>query len=226
MLNLIEPDAVFETTYKTIIEGYEWDHLRERDRHKANNVIKAKPDNMEEFLQKLQGKTYNEGQNKLYEDKVTSLVPPLIKKIYPRLKDETYKMLRNDIAFLKKTALFCEDCILGIQQSQENNLKSQKQSLGAFYGTGRLKPENVKFRFTVRLRLRCFSNCFQHTLKAIQGKEDDEPMTNFIKYKGPLDPRSFTSTRQSNVQSNPKSPSTGLPFIFGELKSMQTLKTK
>ena len=91
----------------------------------------------------------NDNENRVYDDKVTSLVPPLIKKIFPRLKDETYRVLRNDIAFLKKTALFCEECILSIQQSQENNLRAQKQTQNDFYGTGRLKPESIKFRFVV-----------------------------------------------------------------------------
>ena len=144
----LEPDSIFETTYKTIIEGYEWDHLREKDRHKANTVIKANPDNFEEFLERFQEK--GDYKTKLYDDKVTSLVPPLIKKIYPRLKDDTYRVLRNDLGFLKKTALFCEDCILHIQQSQENNLKSQKATPSEFYGTGRLKPENIHFRFVVK----------------------------------------------------------------------------
>ncbi len=146
---MIEPNSVFETTYKTIIEGYEWDHLRENDRHKANIVIKAFPDNLEEFMERFhQDDDFDEKEQ---DDKVTCLVPPLIKKIYPKLKDETYQFLRNDLAFLKKTALFCEECILHIQQSQENNLKAQKETPGQFYGTGRLKPENVQFRFVVSI---------------------------------------------------------------------------
>jgi len=144
-----EPNLVAEATYKTIIEGYEWDHLREKDRSKENAVIKANPDNLEEMLEKLARRANNSEHTKIVDEKVTSLVPPLIKKIYPRLKDEMYKTLRNDVAFLKKTALFCEDCILHIQQSNEENLKSQKHT-DDFYGTGRLKPESLKFRHVVQ----------------------------------------------------------------------------
>jgi len=156
-MSTIEPDQIFETTYRTIIEGYEWDHLREGDRYKANTVIKANPDNFEEMLERLRSKGAAGDFNQIYNDKVTSLVPPLIKKIYPRLKDEMYNTLRHDIAFLKQTALFCEECTLHIQQSQEDNLKAQKSST-EFYGTGRLKPETIKFRYLVILFRRSWSN--------------------------------------------------------------------
>jgi len=200
----LEPDSIFETTYKSIIEGYEWDHLREKDRHKANTIIKAKPDNMEELLERFHGNSSDSERDKLYDDKVTSLVPPLIKKIYPRLKDEAYKTLRDDLGFLKKTALFCEDCILDIQHSQERYLQSQKQTTSEFYGTGRLKPETVKFRFA-------------HTMKAIQQKEQSQTMTNFLKYRQSPDLKAFGGGQSARPHS--KHPS-DLPVIFGDLKSL------
>ena len=147
--------------------------------------------------------------NQIYNDKVTSLVPPLIKKIYPRLKDETYNHLRHDIAFLKKTALFCEECILHIQQSQEDNLKAQKQVPTEFYGTGRLKPETIKFRYL-------------HTMRNITQTDGAQTTRNFFKYKSPLETKMplIKSARQSDLKNH-----SDLPYIFGDIKSIKSIKT-
>ncbi len=162
------------------------------------------------MLERLKSKGATGDMNQIINDKVTSLVPPLIKKIYPRMKDEMYNNLRHDIAFLKKTALFCEECTLHIQQSQEDNLKAQK-SATEFYGTGRLKPESIKFRYL-------------HTMRNITQTDGAQTTRNFFKYKSPIEAKTsvVNSARQSYLKNHNHS---DLPYIFGDIKSIKSIKT-
>lgn len=84
--------------------------------------------------------------------KLSSAIPLVIKNIYPNMKEDVYKKMKNDLSFLKKTTLVCEDCIFEIIKSKEGNLGLRFDlSPGDIVGTGHLRPEMLKTRYDVIL---------------------------------------------------------------------------
>ena len=126
--------------------GYEYDHLQDKHRLQQNIIRKAKPENIQEIanLKRDYHTYYQDG----HENKVTSVVPPLIKLIHPKLRDETYKQLKKDPYFLKKTAIVCEGCLLDIKRSQEDGITAEPAE--EIVGRGKLRPDILKGRRDVR----------------------------------------------------------------------------
>ena len=94
--------------------------------------------------------------NKQSEEKIKDVfifkgrIPPLIKALHPKLKEDTFQIIRNDPSFLRKTALVCFECCLEIQKSKDDQICTFNVEEDDLVGIGRLRPEILNKRFYVR----------------------------------------------------------------------------
>ena len=84
-------------------------------------------------------------------------IPPILKRINPKLKEKEYIILKKDPNFLHKVTSVCEECFLIIAKGNEAggdyNIQQVRtnESLKLF-GIGRLRPEILKYRNKLTIR--------------------------------------------------------------------------
>ncbi len=77
-------------------------------------------------------------------------IPPVVRSLYPRMKEKDYEMLKNHPIFVQMPAAVCEDCYLKITKSCEfsgsEQMLREKICGGVNNEVGREAPQS-KFVF-------------------------------------------------------------------------------
>ena len=158
---MLDPQYTFEITYKAIIDAFEYEHAHDNldERLRSPKAIASMLEkihyemdertqrNKLEPLLNIQFKQYAEPSKE--NVKFAEKFPPLIKALHPKLQEETYKILKNDISFLRKTTLVCFECCLEINKSKDKQICALYNEEDDLVGTGKLKPEILNQRFYV-----------------------------------------------------------------------------
>jgi len=84
--------------------------------------------------------------------KIETIIPSVLKKVYPEINYEAYVKLKKSKTLVKETIPVCEECFL--YHTRLNNFSGTKtmgrllQAIGRvdYKGTGRLRPEVVRLR--------------------------------------------------------------------------------
>eukprot|EP00930_Biecheleria_cincta_P096757 TRINITY_DN88551_c0_g1_i1.p1 TRINITY_DN88551_c0_g1~~TRINITY_DN88551_c0_g1_i1.p1 ORF type:complete len:837 (+),score=141.65 TRINITY_DN88551_c0_g1_i1:44-2554(+) len=92
----VEREKLFELSYKIMIQ-YEEQRRRAERKKKEKQELESEED---------------------AEQEITEAVPEALRKLHPRLVSQEYLTLRNEFAFLYKTADVCESCYLRFSTSQ------------------------------------------------------------------------------------------------------------
>lgn len=111
----------------------------------ANPTLEQHLENQEQMRRN------NDIMNRRKEDmRLNCVIPPIIKNIYPKMKPETYELLKHDLSFLKTTTTVCENCMIEIGDSKDGHLVTRfTKTQEAFVGRGRLRPELLHERHKV-----------------------------------------------------------------------------
>lgn len=130
--------------YKTLIDGFEYNHLgfmSRKDRVKlANPNTEQKLEELD-HLRRLAKNTIPIGKEDM---RLNSEIPPVIKNIHPKMKPETYQILKLDLSFLKTTTTVCENCMVDLGASKEGHLLTRfTKNEGTYLGKGRLRPDTL-----------------------------------------------------------------------------------
>jgi hypothetical protein len=85
-------------------------------------------------------------------------VPLIISRLHPNLKEKDYFSLSKNPGFLNKNALVCENCYLEIIAHSHANQNYRQiirkhQRDKEIFGTGKLDPQSIAYRFKVLLKL-------------------------------------------------------------------------
>ena len=124
---------------------------------RGNKIRYAMPTNEKETAENRETQEIN-FDNLLYNRKedyrLNCIIPPVIKNVHPRMRDETYKLLKFDFSFLKTTTTVCDNCMVDIGVSKEGYLTTKYTKSGSAYiGQGSLRPENLADRRRVKWQL-------------------------------------------------------------------------
>jgi len=149
---IIIPDShrILEVSYKTIIDSYEFDH---QERSKVNLEAENK-----KRLFDTTNPTISPPDHHIinyFSKNIT--IPPILKRINPKLREREYITLKKDPNFLHKVTSVCEECFLIIAKGNvaggDYNIQRVRTNESTkMYGTGRLRPEVLKYRNKLTLR--------------------------------------------------------------------------
>lgn len=135
---------IYEISYKTLIDAFEYDHLGFMPR--GDKILYANPIEQGAITDRdaRAGETM-EGDKKYF--KLNCVIPPVIKNIHPTMRDEAYRMMKLDMSFLKTVTTVCDTCMVDIGVSKEGHLQT-KYSRGDFItvGRGALRPDILRER--------------------------------------------------------------------------------
>lgn len=147
----VERETLCELSYKVMIEYEEQRRRAEKNKKDCKPELDSEADTVQE------------------PSDVNGAVPEALRKLHPRLASQEYLALRNEFAFLYKTADVCESCYLRFSTSQLGHIHRQsapelvggeaaaaeheKGKLGTescesvdFKGTQGLEPSRLAFR--------------------------------------------------------------------------------
>jgi len=147
-----EPGATIELEYKSIIHGYEYDHLQ--NKYRLQNHIRYADKDRPAEKEDHNHIVYDINKNLIQDERVASHIPPLIKLMHPKLKEETYLQIKNDPSFMTRTLLVCEKCLLDIKRSEEGHITSWIKTTDDFVGRRNLRPEILAKRRNQTLALK------------------------------------------------------------------------
>lgn len=138
-----------EVSYKTIIDSYEFDH-------QEHNNINLELENKKRVLD-TRNPLFNFDYHSINYFSKNITIPPIIKNINPKLKEKEYITLKKDPNFLHKITSVCEECFLiiakgNIAGGDYNIQRVRTNESTKLFGTGRLRPETLKYRNNLTLR--------------------------------------------------------------------------
>ena len=147
---LLDSHRILEVSYKTIIDSYEFDH---QERSKIN-LDEENKKRLFDVTNPMLSPTEFHFIN-YFSKNIT--IPPILKRINPKLKEKEYILSKKDPNFLHKVTSVCEECFLIIAKGNVaggdyNIQRVQTNESTKLFGTGRLRPEVLKYRTKLTIR--------------------------------------------------------------------------
>lgn len=152
-----DKDSLYIIKYSALISSWELDHNCEQFNSSSKHSSKEFKGliSLRSFISKY--RTESEEIPQLSEEKrlpdinnpLLSVIPPVIRRVEPKLTVKEYLLLKIDPGFLHKSALVCEKCFLYYMQSSiyNTNLETiqirQAFKIKEQVGVGKQKPENL-----------------------------------------------------------------------------------